>query len=143
MSRMRDQQLMNTNTMDTASPENPVNEDDSLAPFLAQLDEQIAKPYKTEADRIADEQEQRIRYEKLVNGFDNSDIGQRLHQIRLDTFVKPLVQRFMQEAPHLTAWACEMAGILVENGFAGSMEYKAWQQRYDEYFNTYAKNHGG
>jgi hypothetical protein len=140
---MRDQQLMNTNTMDTASPENPVNDDDSLAPFLAQLDEQIAQPYKTQADRIAEEQAKRANYQKLVSGFDNSEIGQRLHQIRFDTFVIPLMQRFAQESQTMTAWACDMAGELVEKEYANSMEYKAWEHRYNEHFNNFVKNHGG
>jgi hypothetical protein len=140
---MRDQQLMNTNTMDTAIPENPVNEDDSLAPFLAQLDEQIAQPYKTQADRAIEEQEQRAKYHKLVAGFDNSEIGKKLNQIRFDKFVVPLIQRFMQESQFMTAWACEKATLLVEDEYADSMEHKAWQQRYDEHFNNFVKQHGG
>jgi len=117
--------------------------DETLKPYLAQIDEYMAKPLKTPAEIEAEEQAKSQRREQLMMSFDNSETGRKLHQLRFDKYVLPTLQRLMTEMQTMTPWACRMAGILTEADNTTNPDYRAWDVYYDQHLTQFIKQHGG
>jgi hypothetical protein len=146
MARMHPPGEDNNIGADLSDKDCPTSQDLENSPFFAQIAEYVKQPWKSQHELDSESAMLEQRRIHLKRQFDTeTDVGKHLHRLRIEKFVRPLLQRLEREIYNgipQTQWAAEIIGELADLKFQGDRDYETLNIFYNRELNNWYKANG-